>query len=146
MFLKEFRLPSPALLSLKLVQNKSIMAKENNVINLQVINLIATGTKITGDLLSDGDIRIDGELMGDLETRGRLVIGASGRVEGEIRCKSCEIAGTLKGKLFIAELLSLKASSSVSGDMVTGKLTIEPGAFFMGTCTMGDETTNNESR
>lgn len=120
------------------------MAKENNVINLQVINLIATGTKITGDLLSDGDIRIDGELMGNLESKGRLVIGASGKVEGDIRCKSCEIAGTHKGKLFITELLSLKASSSISGDMVTGKLSIEPGAYFIGTCTMGDEISSNE--
>jgi len=84
--------------------------------------------------------------MGNLESKGRLVIGASGRVEGEIRCKSCEIAGTHKGKLFITEMLSLKASSSISSDMVTGKLSIEPGAYFMGTCTMGDETTTNESK
>lgn len=115
------------------------MAKENNVTNLQVINLIAQGTKITGDLISDGDIRIDGELTGNLDVKGRLVIGASGKVEGEIRCKSCEIAGTQKGKLFIGELLTLKASSNVSGDMVTQKLSIEPGAYFMGTCTMSDE-------
>ena len=122
------------------------MAKENNVINLQEINLIATGTRITGELLSDGDIRVDGELMGNVESKGRLVIGASGRVEGEIRCKTCEISGTLKGKLFISELLSLKASCSVSGEMVTGKLSIEPGAYFMGTCTMSDETNINESK
>lgn len=118
------------------------MAKENNDINLQVINLIAKGTKITGDLLSDGDIRLDGELSGNLESKGRLVIGASGKLDGEIRCKSCEIAGTHKGKLFINELLSLKASSHVSGDIVTGKLSIEPGAYFVGTCTMGEESTN----
>ena len=120
------------------------MAKENNVINPQVINLIAKGTNITGDLTSDGDIRIDGEFFGNIETKGRLVIGSSGRVEGDIRCKSCEIAGTHKGKLFIAELLSLKASSNISGEIVTGKLSIEPGAFFIGTCTMGDESTNND--
>jgi len=118
------------------------MAKENNDINLQVINLIAKGTKITGDLLSDGDIRLDGELSGNLESKGRLVIGASGKLDGEIRCKSCEIAGTHKGKLFINELLSLKASSHVSGDIVTGKLSIEPGAYFVGTCMMGEESTN----
>jgi cytoskeletal protein CcmA (bactofilin family) len=118
------------------------MAKENNEINLQVINLIAKGTKITGDLLSDGDIRIDGEMLGNLESKGRLVIGASGKLDGEIRCKSCEIAGTHKGKLFINELLSLKASSRVSGDIVSGKLSIEPGAFFIGTCTMGEESMN----
>lgn len=120
------------------------MAKENNVINPQVINLIAKGTNISGDLTSDGDIRIDGEFFGNIETKGRLVIGSSGRVEGDIRCKSCEIAGTHKGKLYITELLSLKASSNISGEIVTGKLSIEPGAFFIGTCTMGEESTNNE--
>lgn len=125
-------------------KNSNKMAKEINAINPQVINLIAKGTKITGDLLSDSDIRVDGELIGNLETKGRLVIGASGKVEGDIRCKSCEIAGNQTGKMFIAELLSLRTSSKVSGDVITGKLSIEPGAFFIGTCTMGDETTNNE--
>jgi len=117
------------------------MAKENNVINLQVINLIAKGTQLTGDLASDGDLRVDGEIIGNLETKGRLVIGASGRIEGDISCKSSEIAGTHKGKLFVAELLSLKASSNVTGDIVTGRLSIEPGAYFAGTCTMSDENT-----
>jgi len=120
------------------------MAKENNVINLQVINLIAKGTQITGNLTSDGDLRVDGEIIGNLETKGRLVIGASGRIDGEISCKSSEIAGTHKGKLFVAELLSLKASSNVTGDIVTGKLSIEPGAYFAGTCTMSDETSHPE--
>ena len=118
------------------------MAKENNEINLQVINLIAKGTRITGNITSDGDLRVDGEIDGDLETKARLVIGASGKIDGEIRCKSCEIAGTHKGKLFVAELLSLKASSNVTGDIVTGKLSIEPGAYFAGTCSMSDENTN----
>lgn len=122
------------------------MAKENNEINPQVINLIAKGTRITGDIASDGDLRIDGEISGNLETKGRLVIGASGRIDGEIRCKSSEISGTHKGKLFVNELLSLRASSNVSGEIVTGKLSIEPGAYFAGTCTMSDESTNNESR
>jgi cytoskeletal protein CcmA (bactofilin family) len=122
------------------------MAKENNEINPQVINLIAKGTRITGDIVSDGDLRIDGEISGNLETKGRLVIGATGRIDGEIRCKSSEISGTHKGKLFVIELLSLKASSNVSGEIVTGKLSIEPGAYFAGTCTMSDESTSNESR
>ena len=121
------------------------MAKETHEINPQVINLIAKGTKITGDIISDGDIRIDGELIGNIDTKGRLVIGASGKVVGDIKCKSSEIAGTLKGKIFILEQLSLKASSTVSGDIVTGKLSIEPGAYFAGTCTMGDEFADNES-
>lgn len=120
------------------------MAKQNNEINPQVINLIAKGTQITGNISSDGDLRIDGEISGDLDTRGRLVIGASGKIEGEIKCNSCEISGTHKGKLFVSELLSLKATSKVSGEIVTGKLSIEPGAYFAGTCTMSDEPIGNE--
>jgi len=120
------------------------MAKENQEINIQVINLIGKGTRITGEVISDGDIRIDGELSGNLDTKGRLVIGVSGRVEGEIRCKSCEISGTHSGKLFVSELLSLKASSNVAGEIVTDKLAIEPGAYFAGNCTMGDHLATNE--
>jgi cytoskeletal protein CcmA (bactofilin family) len=122
------------------------MAKETHEINPQVINLIAKGTKITGDILSDGDIRIDGELVGNIESKGRLVIGASGKIEGDIKCKSCEIAGSLIGKVYIAEQLSLKASSNIKGDLVTGKLSIEPGAYFAGTCSMGNEPADNESK
>lgn len=122
------------------------MAKENHEINPQVINLIAIGTRITGEILSDGDIRIDGELTGNIDTKGRLVIGASGKVTGDIKCKSCEIAGSQKGKIYITEQLSLKATSNVTGDIVTGKLSIEPGAYFAGTCSMGDESVINESK
>jgi len=122
------------------------MAKENHEINPQVINLIAIGTRINGDILSDGDIRIDGELKGNIESKGRLVIGASGKVLGDIKCKSCEISGTHNGKIYILEQLSLKASSTVTGEIVTGKLSIEPGAYFAGTCSMGDEPANNEPK
>jgi len=118
------------------------MAKENHEINPQVINLIAKGTRINGDIISDGDIRIDGELNGNLETKGRLVLGASGRIEGEIRCKSCEISGSHNGNLYITELLSLKVTANVTGNIVTGKLSIEPGAYFAGACTLGAEGDN----
>lgn len=115
------------------------MAKENNEFNLQVINLIAKGTRISGDINSDGDLRVDGEILGTVETRGRLVIGPSGKVDGDISCKSCEIAGIYNGKINVSELLSLKASSRITGDITTGKLSIEPGAYFKGNCAMSDD-------
>ncbi|MDX9883668.1 MAG: polymer-forming cytoskeletal protein [Prolixibacteraceae bacterium] len=122
------------------------MAKTHNEIDTKVINLISKGTKITGDIASDGDIRIDGELKGTIQCKGRLVVGDSGFIQGEIKCSSSEISGEIKGKLTVSELLSLKASSKVIGDMCTGKLAIEPGAVFSGSCQMGGDTKSNENK
>ncbi len=122
------------------------MAKTHSEINPKVINLISNGTKITGDIISDGDIRIDGELKGNIQCKGRLVIGDSGLIHGEIRCSTCEISGEVKGKLTVIELLSLKSSSKVTGDILIGKLSIEPGAIFSGACQMGSEVKQNESK
>jgi len=122
------------------------MAKTYNEIDTKVINLIAKGTKITGDIISDGDIRIDGELKGNIQCKGRLVVGDSGLIQGEIKCNTSEISGEIKGKLTVTELLSLKASSKVIGDMFTGKLSIEPGAVFSGSCQMGGNLKTNENK
>ena len=72
------------------------MAKYNETEN-NAINLIGTGTEITGDVVSDGDIRIDGKLTGNLKTKGKVVIGETGAVDGEITCKNSEVLGTIKG-------------------------------------------------
>lgn len=115
------------------------MAKIGNEIDSQGINLIGKGTRITGDVASDGDIRIDGELNGNLDCAGRVVVGDTGKVNGEIRCKDSEISGYQKGKLQIEQHLSLKSSSKVYGEISTGKLSIEPGALFSGSCKMGEQ-------
>ena len=102
----------------------------------QNINLISPGTRITGDITAEGDVRIDGHLRGNIKTKGRLVIGASGSIEGEILCSNVEISGHFKGKISAAELLTLKATAVVTGDIVTTKLSVEPGSLFTGTCQM----------
>lgn len=101
------------------------------------INLIGIGTQITGDISSAGDVRIDGFLKGNLKIDGRLVIGPNGKVEGEVMCANADISGEIKGTLNVAEMLALKATAKIMGDMVTGKLSIEPGAIFTGSCNMG---------
>ncbi len=121
------------------------MAKTYSDIETKVINLIAKGTKIGGDIISDGDLRIDGELKGNIVSKGRLVVGDSGAIEGEIRCNSCEISGQVTGKVIVSELLSLKGSSKVLGDIFIGKLSIEPGAVFTGSCQMGGRTDEQEN-
>jgi cytoskeletal protein CcmA (bactofilin family) len=117
------------------------MAKFNEPDNT-AINLISIGTDITGDIKSNGDIRIDGSLTGNLNTKGKVVIGATGKVKGEIICKNSEVAGIIEGKITVGQLLNLKASSKIHGDIVTSKLSIEPGAVFSGNCKMSDTEVN----
>jgi cytoskeletal protein CcmA (bactofilin family) len=100
------------------------------------INIIGTGTSIVGNVNSDGDIRIDGTLKGDLATAGKVVIGPSGVITGKINCRNADISGTVEGKINVSELLSLKASAKIFGDIATNKLAIEPNAVFTGTCNM----------
>jgi cytoskeletal protein CcmA (bactofilin family) len=115
------------------------MAKLNEVETTAAINLISTGTEITGNIPSTGDIRIDGNLNGNLNTRGKVVIGPSGRVKGEVVCKNLEVSGTIEGKVAIENLLNLKASSKINGEIMTSRLSIEPGAKFTGTCKMSED-------
>jgi len=117
------------------------MAKYNETEN-PTINLISNGTDITGDIKSSGDIRIDGTLAGNLNTKGKVVIGPTGKVTGEVICKNSEVSGIVEGKITVGQLLNLKASSKILGDIVTSKLSIEPGAKFSGSCKMSDSDSN----
>jgi len=110
---------------------------KNGDIESSTRNHIAKGTKITGDVETNGDIRIDGELIGTITSTGKVVIGESGKVEGEINCQNSNISGSLKGKIHVKELLSLQSSARINGDIETAKLSIEPGANFTGNCNMG---------
>lgn len=114
------------------------MAKINEADNGTTINLISQGTEITGDVKCNGDIRIDGILNGNMVTKGKVVIGPTGRIKGEVECKNSEVSGVIDGKIIVNQLLNLKASSKILGTIITDKLSIEPGAVFTGTCTMKD--------
>ncbi len=124
-------------------KNSDKMGKFNET-DTTAINLISNGTEIIGDIKSSGDIRIDGTLTGNLDTKGKVVIGPTGKVKGEVFCKNSEVSGLVDGKISVGQLLNLKVSSKIIGEIVTFKLSIEPGAKFTGTCKMS-ETENNES-
>lgn len=100
-------------------------------------NLIDSGTTISGDINTKGNIRIDGTLSGSVHAKGKVVVGATGKVEGEVFCQNADISGTLKAKITVGELLSLKSTANLLGEIVTNKLAIEPGANFSGNCSMG---------
>ena len=102
-------------------------------------NLIQSGTFITGDIQSNGNIRIDGSLNGNVEAGGKVILGSPGSIEGEIKCINADIEGRASGTIIVKELLSLKATAVVSGEIYTSKLAIEPGAKFNGSCSMDNQ-------
>ncbi len=116
-------------------------------------NIMARGTKINGDLETDGDIRIDGKVMGKVLAGGKVVVGTEGYVEGEIKCKIIDVSGELKADVQADEMTVLKATARVVGNVVTPKISIEPGAVFIGQCKMdlkgkpqGDEQKGKEKK
>ena len=115
--------------------NKESMKRTEN--NNSVVNIIGQGTSIIGDINSNGDIRVDGTLKGSIKTEGKVVLGKEGVVEGDVICQNADISGVIKAKITVSNLLSLKETAKLKGDIVTNKLSIEPGAEFTGSCSMG---------
>lgn len=117
------------------------MAKSNEPIvgSSTNFNQIVAGTTIKGDIESSNDIRFEGSLEGNLKTSGKLIIGTSGSVKGEVYCKNSDIEGKIEGRIHVQELLSLKSTSFIKGDIIAKKLAIDPGAKFTGSCNMTSE-------
>lgn len=111
------------------------MAK-NREPEMPAINIMGAGTVIKGEINVNGDFRVDGALIGNIQCKGKIVVGETGRIEGEIICQSADFSGDVKATVKVSELLTLKETAKFSGDITTGKLAIEPGAKFSGTCKM----------
>lgn len=111
--------------------------------------LISTGTTLKGDISSNGDLRIDGTVIGNINSSAKIVIGANGIVEGDIFGNQADIVGKVSGNIRTKELLQLRGDSIVTGNLYAGKLQVEPTATFNGQCHMGanivEMSNNNES-
>ncbi len=99
-------------------------------------NRIVEGTKITGDISTKADFRLDGILTGNFTSDGKIVIGPTGSVLGDIVCKSIDIEGKFSGKLQAEGLLNVKSKAHITGEVIVGKLAVEPGAAFEASCEM----------
>jgi cytoskeletal protein CcmA (bactofilin family) len=99
-------------------------------------SLIGAGTSLKGDITSNGDLRIDGTLVGNIHCTAKVVIGANGVVEGDINGQQADIMGSVSGTIKVKELLQLKSSCTVNGNLYAAKLQIEPAATFNGQCHM----------
>ena len=101
-------------------------------------NIIGTSTVVEGTLRSNGNVNISGTVNGNVEVEGRTMVMPGGVVDGEVTSTSAEVAGTVRGEVRVRERLVLKASAVIEGDIRTGKLVVEDGATFNGTCQMGE--------
>ena len=108
---------------------------KNNELNGQP-NRIERSTKITGEIVSEADFRIDGTLEGTITTSGKVVIGKEGVINGNVNCSFADVEGKFSGKIEVKESLSLKSTSSVEGEVIIGKLIVESGASFNAKCSM----------
>lgn len=99
-------------------------------------NRIEKGTKITGEIQSESDFRIDGVLEGSISTSGKVVIGKEGKINGKVICKNADFEGVFSGNLEVKETLTLKTSSKTEGDVIISKLIVDAGAFFNAKCSM----------
>jgi cytoskeletal protein CcmA (bactofilin family) len=100
------------------------------------INILGPGAVVKGEIQVNGDFRIDGTLNGSIVCKGKIVVGPTGKIDGDIQCQNADFSGEVTATVRVAELLTLKETARYSGDITTGKLAIEPGAKFSGTCTM----------
>ncbi|MDL2262518.1 polymer-forming cytoskeletal protein [Bacteroidales bacterium OttesenSCG-928-I21] len=119
---------------------KNIEENSNN------LNIIGNGTSIVGDIVLNGDLRIDGELKGNLNTKSKVVLGSTANIIGEINCKNSEISGVVNGKITVDDLLILRSTAKIYGDIITAKLSVEPGAIFTGTCDMNGGSSSEKDK
>jgi len=99
-------------------------------------NRIVEGTTLEGNIVSQADFRLDGHLIGNFTSKGRLVIGPAGSITGDVNCKTADIEGKFNGKIEVSDLLSVRSKASIKGEAVVGKLSVEPGADFSASCVM----------
>ena len=108
-------------------------------------NIIGKGTLLKGNLNVPGNIRLEGKVVGNVKSKSKIACGETSFIEGNLVAQNAEIAGKVNGKVKISELLILKASAVINGDIVTEKLIIESGSSFNGGCVMGEKADRKES-
>ncbi|MEJ2004429.1 MAG: polymer-forming cytoskeletal protein [Cyclobacteriaceae bacterium] len=120
--------------------------EEQRAVEMQsnMSNIITKGTTLVGNLESNGNIRIEGTVKGNVETEAKIVLGSSSKIDGDVIAQNAEIVGELKGNVRVFDTLILKPSSLIHGDITTNKLIVESGAAFNGACRMGVSSTKTK--
>ncbi len=109
------------------------MAKD---ISLNTLSKISANTIVKGDIISEGDFRIDGVLEGNIVSKSKIIVGIKGNLKGDVSCESLETEGIIEGKVKIKDILSLKSTSRIEGEVQTNRIIVDNGAMLNATCTM----------
>ncbi len=110
------------------------------------VNLVGEGTNFVGDIVSEGDFRIDGNVEGTVKIKGRIIVGEKGIVKGKVCCDNADFEGTFSGELEVKSLLTLKPTAVISGEVFVKTLVVEPGAILNASCAMGDNKLTNRNK
>lgn len=113
-------------------QNKKVSEELSNS-----SNIIGKGTILEGNIETFGNIRIEGKVIGNIKTKSKAAFGHSSQIEGSILAQNAEVAGHISGSVEVSEVLILKPTAVIDGDIITNKLIVESGAAFNGSCKMG---------
>jgi cytoskeletal protein CcmA (bactofilin family) len=122
------------------------MRKEKNTFESpDKLNRLVEGTKIVGDITTDSNIRVDGEIIGNLNCTGKVVIGETALIKGNLTCSEADVEGSIEGDLNVGALLVLRDKSKVSGNIFTSKIEVHQGAVFLGSCDMSGNSNNKSN-
>ena len=99
-------------------------------------NMITQGTTLDGNIHSQGDFRVEGNIKGDIKTSGKIVVGKTGVINASLDAESADFEGSFSGKLKLTGMLTLRSSAYIEGEVEISKLSVEPGATFNATCIM----------
>ena len=115
------------------------MSKVSVIVDVNAVSRLSEGTSVVGEVNSTGDIRVDGHVKGKMYSEGRIVVGEHASIEGTLLCSNLDLWGKIEGDVYVKELLSLKGTSVVTGNLHVRKLQVEIGAELNGTCKMISE-------
>lgn len=110
------------------------------------LNVIVEGSKIVGDFIAESNVRIDGEIQGNVSSSSKIVIGQSGIIKGNLVCADADVEGTIEGMLKVESLLTLRSNAKVTGEITTSKIQIEEGAQFSGQCKMSNFSPSSKAK
>jgi len=122
------------------------MAKKNFIDDISVNTIVGPGALISGNVTVSGFLRIDGDIDGNVQTKGRVIIGEEARIRGNIHAASVSVGGIVQGDIIAPEYVVILSSGMVIGSVLTKKLRVDDDVILHGFCSAtGDQTDFEEA-